>query len=378
VVSEAVVAVPGDLATATGGFAYDRRIIGELSALGWKIEVLNLGGGFPQPTMQMRAAALKQLAAIPSRTPVVIDGLAFGALPEAAERLRQSHRLVALVHHPLALETGLTAEQSAHLRAGEQTALACARHVIATSPATVRILAADYGVSSERLSVVEPGTDKPQDVSPRVKRRPFPRRGEMSQAPLLSNSLRSSQPGRAPEGTVALLSVGAVVPRKGYDVLVAALAKIRHLPWELVIVGDCSRSPRTVSELRAEITRQGLNERVILRGVVTDHELASLYVSSDLFVLPSRFEGYGMAFTEAIVHGLPVVCTSAGALRETVPRNASVWVPVDDADALAEALRRLIQDPHARKRLAADARAATFPSWREQGALFARILEALP
>jgi glycosyltransferase involved in cell wall biosynthesis len=347
VVSELVVAVPGDLATPTGGFGYDRRIIAELAALGWKIEVLDLGSGFPQPTARTRAAASTRLAALPRRCPIIVDGLAFGVLPEVAARLRESHRLVALVHHPLALETGLSADESAAVRASEQAALACAWHVVASSATTMRILIADFHVPAGRLSVVEPGTDK-----------------------------AATQP-RARGGVVALLSVGAVVPRKGYDILVTALAKIEHLPWRLLIVGDCTRSAVTVSRLRAEIARLGLADRIILRGVVTADELASLYACSDLFVLPSRFEGYGMAFTEAIAHGVPVVGAKAGALAQTVPGNAGVLVPVDDADALAHALQCLIEKPQERERLAAGARAAIFPSWREQGARFARILEAL-
>jgi glycosyltransferase involved in cell wall biosynthesis len=353
VVSEAVVAVPGDLATATGGFGYDRRIVAELRALGWKIEVLDLGTGFPWPTAHARAAASKRLPALPRRYPIVIDGLAFGALPEIAEMMRQSHRLLALVHHPLALETGLSAAQSAQLRASEQAALLCARHVVATSAATVRILAAEYALPAERLSVVEPGTDA-----------------------AVANQ-RHAREGQVREATVTLLSVGAVVPRKGYDVLIAALAKIQRLPWRLVIVGDCTRSPVTVSQLQADMVRLGLTDRIIVRGIVTADELASLYASSDLFVLASRFEGYGMAFSEAIAHGLPVVGTTAGALAETLPRNASVLVPVGDAEALAQALKRLIEQPQERDRLIAGARAVTFPSWREQGARFARILEAL-
>jgi len=347
VVSELVVAVPGDLATPTGGFGYDRRIIAELAALGWKIQVLDLGSGFPRPTAALRAAASARLAELPRQCPIIVDGLAFGVLPEAAARLRESHRLVALVHHPLALETGLSADECAHLRASEQAALRCARHVVVTSAVTMRILAEDFHVPIDRLSVVEPGTDK------------------------------AATQLRARGGVVALLSVGSVVPRKGYDVLVAALAKIEHLPWRIAIVGDCTRSAVTAQQLRAEIARLGLAERIILRGVMTADELASLYACSDLFVLPSRFEGYGMAFTEAIAHGVPVVGAKAGALAQTVPGNAGVLVPVDDADALAHALQCLIEKPQERERLAAGARAAIFPSWREQGARFARVLEAL-
>jgi glycosyltransferase involved in cell wall biosynthesis len=347
VVSEIAVAVPGDLATATGGFGYDRRITAELADLGWKIRLIDLGNGFPRPTATARAFAARQLAALPRQSLVIVDGLAFGAIPETAQMLRGSHRLIALVHHPLALETGQSPQEAAALHASEQSALKCARHVVVSSAVTMRILAEDFQVPRERLSVVEPGTDE-----------------------------AARQP-RARGAVVALLSVGAVVPRKGYDILVAALAKIEHLPWSLAIAGDCARSAVTTQRLRAQIAQLGLAERIILRGVVSAAELASLYARSDIFVLPSRFEGYGMAFTEAMAHGVPVVGTTAGALAETVPAAAGVLVEVDDADALAQALRCLIETPELRERLAAGARAAMFPSWREQGARFSRVLEAI-
>lgn len=346
-VNEVVFAVPGDLANPTGGYAYDRRIIEGLAALGWRTAVVDLGDGFPFPTNAARAAARTRLAALPIGPPIVIDGLAFGALPEAAAALGATHSLVALVHHPLALETGLSAAASASLRASERTALACARHVIATSTTTARLLAADYDVPSERLSVVEPGTE-------RVATRP-----------------------RRVESVIALLSVGAVVPRKGYDVLVAALARLKHLPWRLVIAGDCGRSVDTFRRLVADVAALGLSDRVRLAGTVTAEELASLYASADLFVLPSRFEGYGMAYAEAIAHGVPVIGTNAGAIPETVPADAGVLVPPDDVDILAATLQRLMDNPAERERLAAGARATAFPSWRGQAALFARALESL-
>ena len=346
-VNEVVFAVPGDLANPTGGYAYDRRIIEGLAALGWRTAVVDLGDGFPFPTTEARAAARTRLAALPIGPPIVIDGLAFGALPEAAAALGATHSLVALVHHPLALETGLSAAASASLRASERAALACARHVIATSTTTARLLAADYDVPSERLSVVEPGTE-------RVATRP-----------------------RRVESVIALLSVGAVVPRKGYDVLVAALARLKHLPWRLVIAGDCGRSVDTFRQLVADIAALGLSDRVQLAGTVTAEELASLYASADLFVLPSRFEGYGMAYAEAIAHGVPVIGTNAGAVPETVPADAGVLVPPDDVDMLAATLQRLMDNPAERERLAAGARATAFPSWRGQAALFARALENL-
>jgi glycosyltransferase involved in cell wall biosynthesis len=123
--------------------------------------------------------------------------------------------------------------------------------------------------------------------------------------------------------------------------------------------------------------RLGLADRITLLGAVAAEEVAPLYLSADLFVLPSRFEGYGMAYTEAIAHGVPVVGTTAGAIPQTVSADAGVLVAPDDVEALAGTLQRLIANRHERERLAAGARAAKFPSWSEQAALFARALESL-
>ena len=89
--------------------------------------------------------------------------------------------------------------------------------------------------------------------------------------------------------------------------LVAALARLRHLPWQLAIAGDCGRSAQTYRQVKADIARLGLADRISLLGAVASDQLAPLYASADLFVLPSRFEGYGMAFTDAIAFGVPVV-----------------------------------------------------------------------
>ena len=346
-VKEVFFAVPGDLGNPTGGYTYDRRIVAELPALGWRPEVINLGAGFPCPTDETRARACARLSALAHGRPLVIDGLAFGALPDAAHGLRPRHPLVALVHHPLALESGLSAAESAALRASERAALACARHVVATSASVARLLVDDYGVTLEGISVVQPGTD-------RVPARP-----------------------RNENSVVKLLAVGSLIPRKGYDVLVAALARLSHLPWRLTVVGDCGRSPQTARQVRADIARLGLADQVTLLGAVGADELAPLYASADLFVLPSRFEGYGMAYAEAIAHGVPVVGTTAGAIPETVPADAGVLVAPDDVEAFAAALQRLIANAGERERLVAGARAASFPSWREQAMLFARVLDRL-
>jgi glycosyltransferase involved in cell wall biosynthesis len=349
VVRRIAFAVPGDLATPTGGYAYDRRMIAELEKLGWQIDVVDLGEGFPWPSNETRANAWLRLSDIPAGRTIVIDGLAFGVLPEAVLQLRVENPLIALVHHPLALEAGLSAQQVNILRTCERAALGAARLVIANSAETARHLTRDYGVTADRIVIACPGTDP---------------------APMAPGSR---------DGVVRLISVGALVPRKGFDVLLAALATLTELPWHLTIAGDRSRDPQTAAKLDADIVRLKLADRVTVLGAVPDEKIAELYAGADLFTLASRYEGYGMAFSEALARGIPVIATTAGAIPETVPAEAGLLVPPDDTAAFAAALRTAIGNSDERQRMATAARAAALklPAWSASAKLFSDALEAV-
>src|SRR5262245_28345422 len=151
--------VPGDLATPTGGYGYDRRIIQELRYLGWQVDVVDVGDSFPFPSIAQRMTALTTLSAVPPDCPTVLDGLAFGALPEAGA-LRARAPIIALVHQPLARDPSLNATQADIFRETERAALAAAARVVVTSEATARIVVADYDVPRQRINVVRPGNDK--------------------------------------------------------------------------------------------------------------------------------------------------------------------------------------------------------------------------
>jgi glycosyltransferase involved in cell wall biosynthesis len=342
-------AVPGSLDQPTGGYVYDRRVVAALRGLGCDVHVIDLGEGFPYPDPAVRSGALARLREVPPGRPIVIDGLALGVLPDAAQALAATHRVIALVHHPLALETGIAPESAVAFAASERAALAVVRHVVVTSPSTRRALIADYDVADTSISVALPGNDR---VAATAKPR---------------------------HETVALLAVGSVVPRKGYDVLIDALAVISDPDWRLVIAGDRTRDVATADALAAQIAARGLGERVRVLGAVGEGALAALHRDADVFVLASRYEGYGMAFAAAISHGLPVVGTRAGAIPETVPPGAGILVAPDDAAALAAALRAMIADPQVRESHAAAARAAAarLPDWDMTARTFLLVLEAV-
>lgn len=340
-------AVPGDIEARTGGYIYDKRLIAELRALGWRVAHLVLPPSFPFPDAADRAAAGRILGDCPDGSLVMVDGLALGALPEVAEAEGDRLRLAALVHHPLALETGLGAEDRARLVCSERRALAKVRAVLVTSETTARTLVADYRVPADRISVAKPGCDL------------RPERAVAS---------------RSKSETIRLLAVGTVTPRKGYDILIEALTRIAELPWTLTIAGSLERDPDCAAALRRAIDARGLGARIRFAGEVAD--MTALYDEADLFVLASRYEGYGMVFAEALRHGLPIVGTDAGAIPELVPSAAGILVPPDDATALASALRGLVADPARRAHLAAGARAAgaKLPRWEETAAIVAAAL----
>ena len=326
--AEIAFAIPGDLDARTGGYGYDRRLIEGLRDRGLAIRHLPWPGGFPYPTQGELAEAAASLASRPDDGIVMIDGLAFGAIPALAAAESARLRLVALVHHPLALEPLAPAA----FMAAEREALRHARAVITTSDPTAETLRAVYGVPAERLIVAPPGTDRVP---------PAPRRGNPPH----------------------ILSLGSVIPRKGHAALVSALAATADLPWRCTIAGSLDRAPATVAALRAQIGAVGLQKRIRLAGEVEDS--AELYADADLFALPSLHEGYGMAFAEALAHGLPVIGTRAGAIPSVVPEEAGALVPPGDPAALAAALRRLLENPMARALAAAAARraAAALPGW---------------
>ncbi|MEM9499935.1 MAG: glycosyltransferase family 4 protein [Pseudomonadota bacterium] len=341
----AAFAIPGDLDTVTGGYIYDRRLISGLRRVGRNIQHIPLGGSYPDPTPADSADAARRLAAISPDCPTIIDGLALGALePHALHGM--SAPMVALIHHPLALESGLSPERRAQLFTRERDNLAHAAHVVVTSSHTADLLQSDYQVPASCLTVARPGTD----------------------AVLRSDSRPS------PRHPPLILSVGIQVPRKGHDVLLRALARVKQRPWQAVIVG-AAQDPDCAADLARLASDLDLGARVRFTGRVPDEELARFYSDASVFALATRYEGYGLVFDEAMLHGLPIVACRVGAVPDTVAQDAALLVPPEDPVAFAHALARVLDDERLAQDMAyaSEAAGSRRPDWNTT----ARIVEAV-
>ncbi len=343
----AVFAIPGDIDLPTGGYAYDRRIMALLGQFGVHVRHLALPASFPLPTEADLAETARALRAVEPGSVLVIDGLAYGAMPAALINTLLCP-ILALVHHPLCLETGLDDARKNALFASELAALAHARHILVTSPTTAATLAADFAMPPGKITVAVPGTDP---------------------APRARGALGAGAP-------VQLLSVGSIVPRKAYDTLVRALAPLRDRDWRLTIAGSEDRDAGARAALESALRETGLMDRVTLYGPATTRELADLYAAADLFVMASLYEGYGMVLAEALARGLPVVCTTGGAAAQTVPDTASLKVAPGDERALSQAIARVLDDAGLRRRLgdAAWVAGQALPRWEDTARIAAAAI----
>jgi len=341
-----VLAVPGDLTMLTGGYIYDRRLLHELHLLGHDATHIELPASFPNPTPSDMLETFERLNDIDKHTALIVDGLAFGALEQTRVETIQAP-VVALVHHPLAKENGISESRRLTLLNTERANLSHAKHILVPSPHTAATLVSEYAIPESRITIARPGTDRP--IAP-------------------------PQPIDPP----LILSVGIQLKRKGHDILLKALAHIVDLDWQATIVGS-PLDQNYSRELQRLLVDLGLTGRVKLAGKVDHETLAALYQSASLFALATRYEGYGIVFDEALVHSLPIVSCLTGAVSDTVPSSAGVLVPPEQPIAFAAALRNILTNPQTKNTLSAAANkyGQALPSWAETARTTAEALSLI-
>ena len=246
VVKRVAFAVPGDLATPTGGYAYDRRMIAELQKLGWQVDVIGLGDGFPRPSAESegggaRKACRRAEGVSDRRRRPGLRRVAGGRAASCASEIRCWRWCI--IRWRWKRVWRLPTRKPSRPASARRLRRRAASSSPALRPRT--LLTDDYDVPPDIITVARPGTD----------------RGEAAKG--------------SSDGIVRLLSVGSVVPRKGYDVLIAALAPLADLPWRLTIAGDRTRDEAAAAQLDADIASHGLAERIDVLGALPADRLAS-------------------------------------------------------------------------------------------------------
>lgn len=207
-----------------------------------------------------------------------------------------------------------------------------ADRVIAISEATKRDIVSYFGIEPEKIDVVYQGCDE------QFKR-------EVPEAAMQAVRTKYALPRHY------ILSVGSIEERKNLLLVVQAAARMAEPP-HIVAVGRRTPYTALVERYAAE---HGLSERLHICDRVAFADLPALYRMADLFVYPSRFEGFGIPMIEAACCGVPTVGATGSCLEEAGGPDA-IYVDPDDPEQLADAIRRVLADEELRRRMVAAGR----------------------
>ncbi|MDJ0613083.1 MAG: glycosyltransferase family 4 protein [Rhizobiaceae bacterium] len=331
----------------TGGYRYDKRILQEWETLGLRYNLISLNGDFPFPDTQSIAEAVDAIDGFAAADISVVDGLAGGVMPQFIKKLASISPVVALIHHPLCLENGLPKSQAKSLEESERAGLEYVSGIVTTSPATTATVTSLFEHDPDRIKTVLPGVERGKIAHPYQ------------------------------SGPINLLCIGSLIERKGHHFLIEALTQLKHLDWKLDCYGMLDEQSDLYRQTMQQIDDHDLAERITFHGSVSDDQISQAYQESHIFVLPSLFEGYGMAYAEAIVHGLPVIGTNAGAIPDTVPPTCGLLAEPGDVSSLKRAIQTLLTNDEALAQYRHGAIEAEkhFPTWKTSAKKFMQILE---
>ncbi len=178
-------------------------------------------------------------------------------------------------------------------------------------------------------------------------------------------------------GPLRLFFLGNVIPRKGLHTLLAALNVLSRDAWQLFVAGRLDIDRPYMQSIRRQVTGSGLSGQVTFLGALADEALGEQMRASHVLVVPSSYEGFGIAYLEGMGWGLPAIATSGGAAGEIITHGRDGFlIEPGNVRALSDYLRELSAD---RQRLlalslAARQRFAVHPGWEQTGRLIRGFL----
>lgn len=340
--------VCGDIDTISGGFLYDRQLISRLRSAGDSVELIIL----PRRSYVGRLADNLR-PRLTGRVDIVLqDELAHPSLI-VSNRGKHVAPVISIVHN-LRSEERRPAWQNAFYRLPEKLYLSSVDGFIFNSVATRSSVGRLIGSQLPHV-VAPPGGD---------------RLGELRPDDIQARAFEG--------GPLRLLFLANVIQGKGLHTLLEALARMPSTDCELDVVGRCDVEPAYARRMQRFAQELGLP--VIFRGPLDNEPLESRLRRAQVLVLPSFYEGFGIAYLEGMAHGLAAIGTTAGAIPELIEdgHNGYLIAP-GDSELLAEHLRGLAADRPLLGRLGVGAW-RTFksrPTWRESATMIRDFLTSV-
>jgi glycosyltransferase involved in cell wall biosynthesis len=337
----------GTLDQVSGGYLYDRMLMDHLRNHGAAIKIFSLlPGTYWRHLTDNVSATLPRALQAKGLDLLLQDELNHLSLFYMNRRVRKTLKcpLIGIVHH-LRSSEARPAWQNGFYRQTEKLYLETLDGFICNSETT---RAAVKGVLGRDLPsvVAHPGGDHLACSLPAEK---------------IARRCREA-------GPLRILFMGNVIPRKGLHTLLAALGRLSKESWQLTVAGSLSADRRYVKRIKRLISQTGIGERALLLDAVPSRRLVELMESHHCLAIPSFYEGFGIAYLEAMGFGETVIASTAGAIPEIIDNGKEGFlVPPGDVAGLAKSIARLIGDRDLLTAMSAAAlkRSREHPTWAD-------------
>jgi glycosyltransferase involved in cell wall biosynthesis len=339
------IVIYGDLSTASGGYLYDRMLVGAFQRAGDTVDVFSFPPGrYGERLLQNFSGELRRTIFEWSGDLLLQDELNHPSLFLLNRGLRRPGGIpvVSIVHHLRSSEAHPRRAQLVYRRV-ERSYLDSVDAFVFNSHSTRRSVEQLLGRAAEGI-VATPGGDR------------------LGPGPTEKEVLRRA----TAEGPLRVLFVGNIIPRKGLLTVIEALGKIPRGLWRLTIAGSRGMDPVYAREVDRAITAGGLGKNVSATGPLDDALLARAYSEHQVLAVPSQYEGFGIVYLEAMGFGLVPIGTRVGGAAEVIEDEISgCLVPPGDAAALSVVIEDLAVGRARLRALAGGAlrRFRAFPGW---------------
>lgn len=350
--------VSGSLESLTGGYIYDRQLVDYLRQEGHTVELIHLPGrDYLDRLVQNAVLPLSKELNHLSPDILLQDELDHPALILLNHKLKRqaNYPIISIVHHLRSCEFRPEWQNSMYRRIEKQY-----------------LMSVDGFVFNSRTtrSVVESliRMPKPGVIA-------YPCGNRLSrQISVAEIKERAWMP-----GPLRVLFLGNLIRRKALHTLIAALAKLPENTWFLTIIGDLCMDRSYVKTIRNQIRENNLNENISMPGPVTDSELAVSLKENQVLVVPSYYEGFGIAYLEGMGFGLPAIGTTTGGANEIISHGQDGYlIPAGNSSVLSQYLHELSNDRRRLESMSLNAlrHFESHPSWQITGETIFNFLQS--